>query len=588
MDNKNVQILQSYLASLTNPRSEEKPSQWVHNHLKLTKDTARHGNVDMEHIPYAQEIIDDTIENAETEQVTLMFPSRMAKTLTVFSIFCYYQINIPRPAIIVLPSQQSAGRLCKQKLHPLIYDSEVFDDEIIHTRKINTEEITLRRSQTWIVGAGSIVNIAAISASLCYIDEIDKIHMPENSYETSDVLELVRQRASEYNNSKIIISSTPTITDAQIWRQYRSSSRGRFYIPCPKCKNFIVFDNLSKVGKHECSLDWEYIDKERGQIDEKSVHITCHYCMNEIYDHERKALLNKGKWIHEEPDNKNKGYHLNKLHSLDTSLYEIACAQREAKKSNIPKLHNFYNAYKGLPFDRNRIETNETYEHIASKRRKISDLLDDTKSIIIGIDVQKGYFVYSVINIQRETNRWAVLELDAVNTWDDVKKLWNRTFFGKKADGMIIDGKEGSRQEEIQKKVEELGQGVYVYMGYAMRNKRYDFNKKNKQIVMGNSKLYAQDLCFKLYNFSTKDDEEGCIYFSSSIRDKFLKQVAAIKSEEKEHKIEVSFELHKLDTQDHAFDSMKMALCLDEFLKVPEKITKKKKVNKNKRLLNKF
>ena len=483
-----------------------------------------------------------------------MLPSRAGKTLTVFALWSYLQCCRPRDAIIVLPSQHMGNRIIEQKLHPLVLGSECFRDEIVSKRKVTADEIILRRSRTWLIGAGNPNQIASVSAGVGYVDETDAIYVSEDG---NDIVELTRQRLVEYQDGLLLVSSTPSTDEGVIAQQYERSSQGRYYTQCPGCRGWHVWCSLREEGDHEAQLDWGYYPGTK-LVDPEQVQITC-ACGYGVRQHERAALLRGGEWRHadagEDEPRSNRGFHLHRLQTLDLDWSETARAQRAAVKTDIGKLRVFLNHYAARPFQKRRIVQDDAIAALREHVERVTQLPDDLEALFIGVDTQKSYYVYTVVALHADGSL-TVLAVDRAETDHELERVWQAEHLGRLADCVIVDAGDGHRMHDVLELVERLGKGAFAYMG-ARSQKRWTWSTRYGQTIVADAVTYGEELYQRLHGF--QPGEPGYVTLSSTIHDDWLRQLADVQQEKRGATVKL------VDSgNNHGFDALKMATVLTD------------------------
>jgi len=118
----------------------------------------------------------------------------------------------------------------------------------------------------------------------------------------------------------------PQYPDEGIHAEYQRSSRGDWYFTCPYC------------GTNQL-LTWE------GNVDIKNNKLICSHGGAEI----TKNDVWRGKYIHADPANPVKGYHVSQILSPTQSLESQIIMWKEAQ--GVPyKMRNFHNNVLGLPY----------------------------------------------------------------------------------------------------------------------------------------------------------------------------------------------------------------------------------------------
>src|SRR6185369_12803978 len=172
-------------------------------------------------------------------------------------------------------------------------------------------------------------NVAVAMASDAYakllLDEVDRF--PKEIGEEGDPVEIVLRRMATYvGRRKAFLNSSPTIESlSHIAEWWESSSKGRYYVPCPHCEAMqvllwanVVYTPAKPVrdARYRCAADG---------------------CGALIDEHHKTDMLARGEWRHEYPERCDDiiGFHVNCLYTpigLGDTWNDNATAYERAKR----------------------------------------------------------------------------------------------------------------------------------------------------------------------------------------------------------------------------------------------------------------
>ncbi len=278
-----------------------------------------------EHHPWLKEM-HDSKANINTGQKS----AQMGYTEWALNV-AFHFIDIKRMDVLyVLPNTRpdaadfSAGRFDKaMELSSHLRD--LFSDvqNVGHKRAGSTN--------LYIRGSNARSGLKSIPVSLIILDELDEM--------TQENIPLATERLSGQIERKILQLSTPTIPDFGINFYYEDSSKEKFLFPCPSCGKRIEFkfpDSLVITG--EATTDPKLDDS----------YLICYEC-KAILPHEGKIeYLNKGKWVAEYPDRRDRGFYINQLYSMNLHPSVLAKAYLNSLKDPSAE-QEFFNSKLGLP-----------------------------------------------------------------------------------------------------------------------------------------------------------------------------------------------------------------------------------------------
>lgn len=174
-----------------------------------------------------------------------------------------------------------------------------------------------------IVGANSPSSLASRPVQVLLADEVDRY--PATAGTEGDPLFLASERLTTFWNSKEVYVSTPgNKGSSRIEVEYQHSSQGEWNVPCPEC------------GELQ-PLTWEGVVFDKDDLD--NIQYCCSKC-GVLYPEAswKKGFIN-GKYIHADPENPVRGFHLNALGSTLARWRDIVekfiIANEEKKKGSV-------------------------------------------------------------------------------------------------------------------------------------------------------------------------------------------------------------------------------------------------------------
>ena len=290
--------------------------------------------------PYIRGVL-DTFHTAP--RIVLCFASQTAKTTALFCMLAYCICEDPGPALFVLPTDALARRLSKKRLQTLINDSpRVRREKTGVDDDFQLLSYTLRRMSVNLVGSNSPSGVSSDPIRYLFLDETDKFS-GETTTE-ADALSLAIERTKAFWNSRIVITSTPTTPEGNIWHAFQLTDQRYFNVPCLHCGTFqkLVFENLR----------WPELKSIKVRDLDENGWYECIQCNQAILDKHKPEMLREGRWKPEQPGEKWAGFHLNSLYApwLATRFGSIAAEYVRSRRFT-ERLRNFRNAWLALPYD---------------------------------------------------------------------------------------------------------------------------------------------------------------------------------------------------------------------------------------------
>lgn len=279
--------------------------------------------------------------NQVTRKIVLKMASQMGKTEFLNNCIGYTISQAPRPMLFFFPTDKMGERYAKLRLKPAFHSMSDIPRLLRgggQTNKSFGEMVVKLFEGGFLIisGANSPSNFASFPVSVAFLDELDRY--PKDVKGEGSPVGLVEKRFSNFINSKLILSSTPTSeNDSQIQEEFESTNKHRYYVPCPKCSKPIR------------------LLPERLVLEGGIVYCECTQCNFLIPETEKFEMVNKGEWLSDTPSKgiEEVGLEISTLYSLFgaynsswAKLYE----EFEAAKKNENNKKEFWNTRLALPY----------------------------------------------------------------------------------------------------------------------------------------------------------------------------------------------------------------------------------------------
>ena len=288
----------------------------------------------------------------------------------------------PAPTLVLLPTDYDGKRFVRGRFHPMIASTPSLRKKIPLGRRGDAEGNTLEEKHfpggVLYVGSANVPSdLSSVPIAKLLLDEVDR--MPVEIEGEGDPVEIAKRRCATFQGrSKVFEISTPTDEEtSRIDADYRASSRGRYFVPCPHCEAMQVleFGNLRYTP-----------------ADPSDARFACVECGALIDEHHKTDMLARGEWRHERPElcESAIGFHIWAAYTpigLGDSWAKIA-ADYESVRRNVRKLRVFTNTVLGRAFRGARLKLEA--EEIASRAEgyKLRTIPPGYLILTAGVDVQ--------------------------------------------------------------------------------------------------------------------------------------------------------------------------------------------------------
>lgn len=402
-------------------------SEWADTFRRLSAgSSAEPGRWRTSKAPYQKEIM-DAITDIAIRKVVIMSAAQVGKTdAMVLNPIGYYVHYDPSPIMVIQPTIDMAEKFSKEKLSPMIRDTPVIAERI-NEKSRNSGNTIMQKifpgGFVTIAGANSPTGLRSHTVRILLADEIDGY--PASAGSEGDPLMLATKRQTTYWNKKQVSISTPTIKGAsRIEVEYEHSSKGEWNTPCPCC------------GELQ-PLVWSGVIFDKDNLNE--INYVCSKCGTISSEAEWKEKFIDGRFVHEDPANPVKGFHLNTLASTLTTWREVVekflVANEEVKKGNVELMKVWTNTEMGQTWEEDG-ETIEDEELIKRRENYNCEVPAAVLYLTAGVDTQDDRFEVEVVGWGPEYESWgikfAALYGDTGNmqdpVWDNLDAFLSQSF----------------------------------------------------------------------------------------------------------------------------------------------------------------
>lgn len=553
-------------------------------------------------VPYLKEPLDMATKRS-VEKVVIMAASQIAKSELLLNVMGYYIDQEPSSILMLQPTVEMAEVFSKERIEPTILATKALLTKIgtLEEEKDTTKGSSRKSSNTIrmkkfnggflaLVGSNSPAGLASRPIRVLLCDEIDRYGQTKEG----DPLKLAIQRTTNFANRKIVLVSTPTLTERPdgptIYEEYEKSDKRQFFVPCPHCG-------------HKFVMLWEHVrwDKDKdGKVISDSIKLLCPNCKGEVRNKGKvnPAIIEKGEW-RKTADSQIIGFHISSLCSPWVSLESLVEEFKQAMSDPDKKgLQEFLNLKLGEPWEQFKEET-QSWENLYKRREYYDEkgFSDEVLFLTSGVDVQRDRIECSIYGWGVGKESWlishTVLFGDPLqdDVWDDLDELLFKSKFitasgrSRRLVATFIDSGDGVTTEKVYSYTKQRER--YNIVSIKGRG-GFDVPYVDKATRVGNVKalLYVIGVdagkSIITGRLAIKNKGPGYIHFpkgQTSIDEEFFKQLTSeVQKEEKDKKGRVSLVWYKIRERNEALDCLVYATAAMEVLK-PDFNVIKERVN---------
>jgi len=445
------------------PDPRQTIDEWLDaENVQLPSYVSEAGKYRVSRTPVWREVYECLSPSHPCHEVALMKSHQIGATTVGVNWLGYIIDRAPAAAMVVEPTVDLAKKFSKQKLQPMMDLTFCLKGKVREARTRDSGNTVLSKEfvggMIVLTGSNSAVGLRFASVKYLMLDEVDG-YVQDADGEGHPV-ELAENRTSTFARRKIFKLSTPLEAETSVIEPaYLAGSRGRYHVPCPFClkAQWLRFANLIFTfdGKH--------------QPDRTAYR--CEHCQVLIDEHHKSFMLEYGTWVHEDPDNPVRSFHVNSLYmpyGWPLSWAEIARrhlkATKKAKGGDQRALKAFVNTIlaetwqeKGEKVERNDLmNRRETYA---------APCPDGVLVVTAAIDTQDDRLEVEKVGYGLGEESWS---------------LGYRQFFGKPSQKTVWDEAEAWLREPL---THECGvamavQNVVVDTGGHYTQEAYEFVKR--------------------------------------------------------------------------------------------------------------
>jgi len=318
-------------------RPRESVSAWAERELQFNEPDNR-GPFTLLGREYVREPLDAWGDPLITDQV-LVFGSQTGKTGSIMGGAAWMIHNDPARLFWVMPTRDVVRKFSRTRWIPMLKSSASLA-RLIPTGARRYDFATLEQqignAIIDLIWSNSPSALASVPARVVILDEVDKF--AEGGNKEADAVSLAQQRTKNFPTPKRVKTSTPTLSDGLIWREFLKTDQRRRYLPCPLCKKSVVlawnkdYTVFKPLTGAEAYIVW---DKEARRADgswdldrvERSARAQCPHCGGAILDGHKTLMDRAGEWRPTATAARGyRGWHLSSLYALgpETTFGKLA------------------------------------------------------------------------------------------------------------------------------------------------------------------------------------------------------------------------------------------------------------------------
>jgi phage terminase large subunit GpA-like protein len=396
------------LARGLRPDPPVRVSDWAERYRRVPVETSQFpGRWSNETAPYLREIMDACGPEYPAERVTVKKSAQVGYSEALTNVIGAMIDAAPGPAMVVHPTVEAAKNWVAEKLDLTVRATPALRAKVREAVSRDATGSTSKRKRypggfLIVTGANSTRELR--QRSIRYLIKDDWSDWPLDVDGQGDPDKMAEARTLGFQSSgqvKIIEGSTPTVKGVcRVTAAYERSDKRVFLVPCPHCgheQQLRFFPDAAGRG----GLRWD-------DGDPSSAWYACEDCGGVIEEHQKRAMLVRGRWRATEPGpGRHPGFHISALYSPFTTWSRIAERFLEAKDEPA-KLKVWTNLDLGEAWE----ERGEAPDWDGLMKRaedyRLGRVPTGALIIVIGCDVQKDGIFYEIVAWGRGRETWSI------------------------------------------------------------------------------------------------------------------------------------------------------------------------------------
>lgn len=325
------------------PDPAQTVDEWADAHVRLPPFVAESGPWRTSRTPFLREIMQCLSPSHPCHQVVFMKPVQIGGTQSAVNWLGYVIARSLGSMLVFEPTKDLAKKISDEKVQPMLDATPALQGKVKEVRERDSGNTIFKKSYLSgfvnFIGCNSAVGMRFSSAGNIVVDEVDACPADVNG--EGHPVDLAKKRAATFPRWKLFLLSTPLEAElSRIEPEYEAGSRGRYYVPCPFCG-------------HLQHLQWgQLVFTFDGMPDPARAAYRCAGCAALIPEHAKTWMMDeaRARWIHEDPDNPIRSFHLNLLYqpygwalSWSALATDWLKATAEAKTGDVRALKTFVN-----------------------------------------------------------------------------------------------------------------------------------------------------------------------------------------------------------------------------------------------------
>jgi phage terminase large subunit GpA-like protein len=256
------------------------------------------GRIDLSYSPHLKQILYDLSPQSPIREVYFCCGTQVAKSTANLILIAYrIDCHLRGPILAMHAVKEMAVSWAKDELAETIAANKYISDVLEKVGKKNDPYLFKKWPGGSLItrGGASGTSYAKISAAVLLVDDADRFQMniggtsgKKSKIGEGNPLKLLSDRVSgRFGDYKLFVNSSPKAEgESIIWPAFKKTDQNHFFVPCPKCGLFQIWEFENLVIPHD-----EYLLTEEP-------YILCQNsdCNHRIYERQKYKVLQGGEY----------------------------------------------------------------------------------------------------------------------------------------------------------------------------------------------------------------------------------------------------------------------------------------------------
>lgn len=266
------------------------------------EESSEPGRYRFDRTPYWR-FVCDLVARAGIEEVVCLKGAQIGWSEACRNILGFWIDMRPDQCLVLMPDRLSAQAFREERMEPLMRHTPAIT-RYVSQRAWDTKKTSIRfenQMRVFFVWAGSKTGTKSRPIRYLICEEPDEY--PAFTGAGGDPLSKAEKRLTTYRDkglSRILIGGTPTTRTGNVWKRWEMCPvRYHLWVPCPHCNGFQALAwKQVRYGPAEAGEDRAH-HAERVQSSGLAWY-ECEHCKQQIRDHHKPRMLNRGLWATED------------------------------------------------------------------------------------------------------------------------------------------------------------------------------------------------------------------------------------------------------------------------------------------------